>query len=220
MGEISEKKYWDSVINAGEVKRSSNHPVVEFFSRQRFNYVQQFLDLNSITNALDVGSGTGFSSYHLPSIIKLTSVDFSSRLLHINHSSNKIQTAAYHLPFTSKSFDLVYGWDFLHHLDTPNTAVHEMARVSKKYLVLFEPNRNNLIQFLYAFSNRNERKTLNFNKKRMLQFLNEIDFKLISCNTVGWIFAGATPSNLLKIFKHFPFQHKLGISVVLICEKN
>jgi len=219
MNEISEKKYWDSVNNAGEIKRDSDHPVVKFFSRQRFDYIQQFLDFNDIKNALDVGSGTGFSSYYLPSTIELTSIDFSLRLLHLNHSSNKIQTSAYNLPFSSESFDLVYGWDFLHHLDEPNIAIREMARVSKKYLILFEPNKNNPIQFLYAYSNKNERGTLNFDKNRMIKFLDDINFKIISCDTVGWTFAGATPSSLLNIIKYLPFSHKLGISIALICKK-
>lgn len=219
MNEISEKKYWDNVNNAGEIKRHSNHPVVKFFSHQRFDYVQQFLDFNNIRNALDVGSGTGFSSYHLPSTIELTNMDFSLRLLRLNHLSNRIQASAYNLPFSSESFDLVYGWDFLHHLDEPNIAVREMARVSKKYLVLFEPNKNNPVQFLYAYSNKNERGTLNFDKNRMMGFVNEIDFKLITCDTVGWTFAGATPSSILKIIKYLPFSHKLGISIALICKK-
>jgi len=218
--EISEKIYWDTVDNAGEIKRKAEHPVVQYFSKQRLDYLFGFINSKSISNALDVGCGTGFSSYHLPKNISLTSVDFSSRLLKLNPSSNKIQTSAYSLPFKSESFDMVYGWDFLHHLNSPKKTIEEMYRVSKKYLVFFEPNKNNPIQFLYAYSNKNERGTLNYTKKFMLKLVENLDCSVISCENVGFVFAGATPLCTLPFFKKLSFKHPLGISISLICKKN
>ena len=220
MKEALEKIYWDTVNNAGEIKRNPDHPVVQYFSKQRLDYLFQFINSKSITNALDVGCGTGFSSHYVPQNISLTSVDFSSRLLKLNPSQNKIQTSAYSLPFDSECFDLVYGWDFLHHLDSPKKAIEEMFRVAKKYVVFFEPNKNNLIQFLYAYSNKNERGTLNYDKKNMLKLVNDLDCNVISCENIGWIFAGATPLFTLPFFKKMRFKHRLGISVVLICQKK
>jgi ubiquinone/menaquinone biosynthesis C-methylase UbiE len=219
MKEILEKEYWENVKNAGEVKRDSNHPVVTFFASQRIEYLKKFIDFNDIKNALDVGCGTGFSTSHFPPFIDLIGVDFSLRNLIVAPIKSKIQASAYCLPYSSNTFDLVYGWDFLHHLDSPEKSVIEMARVTKKYLVLFEPNSKNLIQFLYAFSNKNERGTLKFNKNKLLELLDIIQFKLIKCDTVGWTFAGATPKSLLKLNKHLPFSHRMGISNVLICER-
>lgn len=219
MKEHLEKKYWDTADNLGEIKRSTTNSVVKLFNKQRIDYLSSYIDFASISNALDVGCGTGFSSINHPTHISITGIDFSIRNLRINPIQTKIQASSYNLPFTINSFDLVYGWDFLHHLENPEKAVKEMARVSKKFLVLFEPNRNNPIQFFYSFSNKNERGTLQFTKNKLLEFLNEINFKLISCETVGCIFAGATPEFLLPIFKSLPFKNKLGISTVLICKK-
>ena len=203
MDEILEKDYWETVQNAGEVKRQASHQVVNFFSIQRIKYLTKYLDIKSISTALDVGSGTSFSSYYFPKPINLTSLDFSLRNLKLNPMKNKIQASAFKLPFSNNSFDLVYGWDFLHHLDNPTNAVFEMARVTKKYIVLFEPNRNNPIQFIYALLNKNERGTLKFNKKKLIELMNQINFKLITCETVGWIFAGASPTFSLNLCKHF-----------------
>lgn len=219
MNEIFEKQYWDNVNNAGEIKRPANHAVVEFFANQRINYIREFIDLNNIKNALDVGCGTGFSSYHFSPICPVVNLDFSLRLLKFNPSPNKIQASAYYLPFKSDAFDLVYGWDFLHHLDNPINTIKEMARVTKNYLVLFEPNKKNPIQFMYAYSNKNERGTLKYDRQKMLDFLKSIDFQLISCDSVGWVFAGATPAYLLGLIKHLPFRHFIGISIALICKK-
>jgi len=220
VNELSEKQYWETVKRAGEIKRDARHPVVTFFASQRIEYMKKFINFDTIKNALDVGCGTGFSATHFPSPIDLIGLDFSLRNLRIAPLKTKVQTSAYLLPFSSDSFDLVYGWDFLHHLDLPENAVIEMARVTKKYLVLFEPNRDNPVQFLYAFSNKNERGTLQFNKNKLLEFLDIIKFRLVKCDNVGCTFAGATPTFALGLSKRLPFSHWMGISSVLICEKS
>jgi len=219
MKEVTEKEFWETVQRTGEIKRSFSHPVVEFFSLQRIQYMKKFLNFDSIITALDVGCGTGFSSYYIPSSIQTVGNDFSRRNLELNPLKDKFQASGYSLPFASDSFDLVYCWDFLHHLEEPEKAVKEMARVAKKYLVLFEPNRNNPIQFIYGLTKKSERGTLNFHKEKLRQFAKQIKFKLISCETVGWVFAGTTPLFSLGIHKKLPFVHKFGISAVLICEK-
>ena len=219
MKEIVEKEYWETCDKLGEVKRSYEHQVVKVFAQQRIEFEKQYLDWKNVKNALDVGAGTGYSSFYLSQELDLTTLDFSSRNLRKQPSKNKIQASAYNLPFNSNSFDLVYGWDFLHHLENPEKAVQEMARVSRRYLVLFEPNRNNPIQFIYGLLNEHERGTLSFNKKKLMNLMKVVGFKLIICKNVGWIFAGATPTSLLRLVKKIPFTHKLGISVVIVCEK-
>lgn len=216
MKEALEKHYWDSVENAGEVRRPASHAVVEFFARQRMAYVERAA--GPVSSALDVACGTGFSSRHAQN--DLTCVDFSARLLRMNPSPSKLQASAYLLPFREGSFELVYGWDFLHHLERPLEAVREMARVSRKYLAFFEPNGRNPVQALYACSNRNERGTLGFRKSRMLGLADAAGLDVISCDTAGWVFAGATPPALLSIVGRLPFVHALGISVALVCRKR
>lgn len=217
--EASEKRYWDSVKNAGEVKRPASHPAVARFAAQRFEYMGRFMDMSGFSRALDVGGGTGFSSYHTPDHVDVTCADFSMRLLGSNPSGSRVQSSAYALPFAAGSFDLVYGWDFLHHLDRPAEAVGEMARVSRKHLAFFEPNAKNPVQAAYAVSNRNERGTLAFGKKYMLGLAKEAGLDVVACDTVGWIFAGATPGPLARILERLPFAHPAGISVAMVCKK-
>ena len=219
MHEKLEKNYWETTTKAGIVKRTPTHPVVEFYCKQRIDYMKKFIDFDSIKTALDVGAGTGFNSYHFPSQIKKVNIDFSFNLLKRNLVKNKIQSSGYQLPFQSNSFDLVYCWNFLHHLDEPEKAVHEMARVTKNFLILIEPNSKNPIQFLFGLSNKQEHGTLQFNKKKLLTYLREIKFELIKCETIGWFFAGPTPTFFLPLLKKLPLVHKLGISNILICKK-
>jgi ubiquinone/menaquinone biosynthesis C-methylase UbiE len=219
MKESAEKDYWETTTNLGEIKRAPDHPVVKFFSNQRIDHMKNFIDFDSIKTALDVGCGLGLSSFHFPPHIDIVGVDFSFRNLKLNQTSKKSQSSAYLLPFKTKSIDLVFGWDFLHHLEFPERAISEMIRVSKRYVVLFEPNARNPIQFLYGLFNKNERGTLKFNKDMLQTLVDQTHLTLLDSRNVGWVFAGASPQFLLTLYSHLPFSYKLGISSVVICEK-
>jgi glycosyltransferase involved in cell wall biosynthesis/SAM-dependent methyltransferase/uncharacterized protein YbaR (Trm112 family) len=48
---------------------------------------------------------------------------------------------AENLPFSDASFDLVFVHDGLHHLEAPGRALHEMARVSRRWVSISEPTK-------------------------------------------------------------------------------
>jgi len=219
MDEKLEKEHWETTMKSGQVKRPSNHPVVEFYCKQRIDYMKKYIDFKSIKTALDVGAGTGFSSFHFSTNISIIDVDFATRLMQLNPTKNKVQASAYSLPFKSNSFDLVYGWDFLHHISNSTDVVKEMARVTKNYLALIEPNRNNPVQFLYGLSKQSERGTLKFHTGKLLELQRKINFELISCDQIGWLFAGPTPTFLLPLYRRLPFVQKGGIGCIMICKK-
>lgn len=100
--ESVEKQYWDSTEHTGMQKRDVSHTVIEFYAKQRFDYIQTKIPLNSIQSCLDIGAGTGFSSIHFPNPEIITSSDYSYRNLKMNPSKNKIkhQLIHYHLTQT------------------------------------------------------------------------------------------------------------------------
>jgi len=213
-----EKKYWEEFKH--EKKRSVHHPVVEFYTKQRINFMQNWLDdFQNIKTALDVGAGYGFSSYHFPSNVNILDLDFSFKNLIFNPTKEKIQASAITLPFADNSFDLVYGWSFLHHIEDPNSVVQEMVRVTKKYLVLLEPNRNNPFQLALGLLHPQEHGTLKFTKQTLLNYVTKFNLKLINCSSTGWLFAGVSPTFILPIVKKLPFVHPLGFVNILVCEK-
>ena len=54
------------------------------------------------------------------------------------------------LPFRDASFDLVFEANLLHHVSDANAVIGEMHRVSRKYVVLLEPNRYNPLMFAFS----------------------------------------------------------------------
>ena len=86
--------------------------------------------------ALDIGVGTGFLSkqiniYH-PSL-KITGIDIDDKTGGdhpvIIYDGNKI-------PFPDNSFDVVYCIDVLHHTKDILAVIKEIARVSKRYVII------------------------------------------------------------------------------------
>jgi ubiquinone/menaquinone biosynthesis C-methylase UbiE len=54
------------------------------------------------------------------------------------------------LKFEDNSFDVVFCHALLHHVDDIDRVIGEMKRVSCKWIVLLEPNRNNPLMFLFS----------------------------------------------------------------------
>ena len=210
-------EHWENFTN----KRKHDHPVVSFFAKQRIEFISTFIPLNKIKSALDVGSGLGWSSAHFPKNIDMTVTDFSPNQLKYNPIKKQIVCKSDDMPFEDKSFSLVYGWEFLHHVPNPFATVKEMGRIAKDYLVLLEPNRNNPAMFFYGVLKNHERATLKFHKKMMYKLVQSIKFDILTCETVGCTFAGSTPEFLLPLIKKLPYKIPLvGTSNILICKRR
>lgn len=210
-------EYWEKITN----KRMYDHPVVRFFAQQRINFISKFIPLHTIKSALDVASGLGWSSGHMPKNIDMTVTDFSPHQLEYNPIKKRVVCKSDDMPFEDKSFSLVYGWDFLHHVPDPFETVKEMSRISDDYLLLVEPNRYNPGHFFYGIVRSQERGTLKFHKSMMYKLVKDIDFDVLSCETVGVTFAGTTPQFLLPIIKKMPYKVPVvGVANIIICKRK
>jgi len=215
-----EQHYWDNVKERGIIRRSEEHPVVQFFSKQRFDYIKSRIDFDSVKTCLDVACGTGYGSMFFRSEKQVIGLDFSRRLLNLNKSKIKVQGSAKLLPFQSNSIDLVCGWDFLHHIDDSDKVIQEMIRVSKKYLVFIEPNRYNPVIFLYALYLKDERGMLKYCKSNLNKMIKSPHTELIFSDTIQLGTAGGSPEFTLSICKRLPFITRFGAFVVSICKKK
>ena len=208
-----QNKYWNSEHGF----RSYSHPIVAFFSRQRWNFVSKTTPLNEIERGLDVGCGSGFSNIYAEEFFQCVGCDFSPHMLAYNKKNRVVQADARMLPFKNEGFDLVFCWELLHHMAEPGQVIREMARVSSRWVIIFEPNPFNPIQLLFAFFNSEHRWVLKMTKKYLRGLLRENGLKIIKETTVGTIFPNKTPGWMFKILKTMPFEVPyLGISNLFI----
>lgn len=214
-------EFWAANKNA----RSFDHPVVECFARQRLDYVREHVDLADVDSAFDVGCGDGFATHYFSEVVpRVEGGDISELMLEHNPVDRRLLRVidAESLDLADDSYDLVYLWEVLHHLKDPAKAVREMARVSKRYVVVFEPNRANAMQFAFGLLNREERGTLRSSKAYLRRLLQQAGLEILACDYCGKIPPNKTPASLLPIVSRLSFKSSRisGISVAVIARKR
>lgn len=216
-----QQRFWAANKNA----RSFDHPVVECFARQRVDYVKEHIDLAEVSSAFDVGCGDGFAThYFAQSIARVEGGDISELMLEHNPVDKRLLRVidAENLDLPDDSYDLVYVWEVLHHLKDPAKALREMSRVSRRYVVVFEPNRANAMQFAFGLLNRQERGTLRSSKAYLRRLVEQAGLEVIACDYCGKIPPNKTPTWLFEIVRRLPFKSSrlTGISVAVIARKG
>jgi SAM-dependent methyltransferase len=110
-----------------------------------------------------------------------------------------VQCGATDLPFPDGSFDVAFEANLLHHVEDRTKVVREMARVSRRWVVLIEPNRYNPLMLAFGLVVPAERGLLTSTKASNLAIVREVGLKPISWMTTGMISQNNTPSVLLPI---------------------
>jgi ubiquinone/menaquinone biosynthesis C-methylase UbiE len=200
-----QKDYWITNTNL----RPYNHAVVELFANQRVNLIKKELGSWRPSEALDVGCGDGFGMFYMQNIVsRIYGSDISPEMLKANPSDKTmlICASAYNLPYEDSSFDLVYCWELLHHIDRPIEVVKEMVRVSKNGIIICEPNSLNPAMCLFGLINPIERGTIKFNPFYVKGLLADAGIKKIKQHTVGLFTPNRTPYFLANIFTKLPYN--------------
>lgn len=214
---IDQSEFWE----AGGVYRSSDHLVVELFARQRVAHLTAVGALDGVKSLLDLGAGSGFSSRYYPADVRVVACDYARGMLRGNPTRDRVRCPADALPFADRSFDAVTCWELLHHLDDPVAALREMARVARRRLILFEPNRRNPGQIALGLARANERATLRFSPRHVRDLLGRAGLAPSLQECCGLLFPNVTPPWLARALLRLPFRAPLvGVSQLLLVERG
>jgi SAM-dependent methyltransferase len=208
-----QKVYWES----GHKFRTYDHPVVRFFAQQRIEQIGGWLDFDKIANALDVGCGEGFSTHYMRQVVPdVCGMDRAKRMLQrhpLKRAGRVMEADAGRIPFPDNTFDLVYCWELLHHVSDPRAILLEMARVSRRYVLVAEPNRNNPFQFGFALWNREHRWVLKYSLGYLKALFRSAGLEVKHGFCGGCIFPNVTPAWLFPLLQRMPYRLPgLGIS--------
>ena len=81
--------------------------------------------------------------------------------------------------------------------------------------------RQNPGQLCLAMFKKEERNLLQHHKKMMYKLVKDIDFNILACETVGWVFPNRMPEFIFPLAKKLPFKFPIfGLSNVLICKRK
>jgi ubiquinone/menaquinone biosynthesis C-methylase UbiE len=199
--------------------RSPDHPVVRAYADPKMDFIRAHVGLNG--SILDLGCGNGIFTKRLSEDGAIvTGLDLSPYLLKQNPNGLLTCGDATSLPFQDASFDLVFEANLLHHVDNVGAVIREMKRVSRRHVVLLEPNRYNPLMFAFSVVVTAERGGLKSSAKRLRQNLNQAGLNLIACRTTGMISQNNTPEVLLSFLRRFDRQIWWGEYIVMIAEKS
>ena len=212
-----QKDFWGKV----DRRRPPDHPVVVAFAQPKVDFVRKCIEKDQgkskIKQILDVGCGNGFFTRPLAAWADCTALDFSQRMLDLNPvKAIKVCGDVQSMPFPDDKFDLVFCSNLLHHVSDPVAAIFEMRRVSSKYVVISEPNRNNPLMFVFGSIKSVERGTLKFSSGYLTKLAVQAGLHVLNIETMGAILPNKTPKTLLRIFKLLDGKSRVAFYNVII----
>ena len=112
-------------------------------ARRCIELIRRDVPLTADTTVLEVGCGHGIFTYHLAAQVRVHGIDLSLEDLRLNPVRDVSQMDGTRLGFADDSFDVVIAHHALHHIIDYESALREMARVSRRYVVVSDLNRWN-----------------------------------------------------------------------------
>jgi len=217
-GATSQLEYWES---SEPGLRLSSHSVQVQFAEQRLEYLSRFISFDDVQSALDIGCGNGVGTVSLSHRVNIVfGLDMSGYLLNqMPDNIVGVRGDASRLPLRDKAVDFSMAWELIHHIEEPAAVLLEIRRVTRKWIVLFEPNRWNPLQAGFSLAVSEERLGLRNTRTYLVNLMGKAGLKVVHYTTVGCIFPNKSPIWLARLLGKVPFKIPyLGISHLLIAE--
>ncbi|MEK6970147.1 MAG: methyltransferase domain-containing protein [archaeon] len=201
-------------------KRLPTHPAVEAFAKPKVDAIARLIGITSQTMLLDVGCGTGFfTHYWKEKTPHVVGMDFSHEMLAKNNVPDLVRGSAEALPFDDQSFDVVFCSNLLHHVESPVDVVKEMARVTRRYVVLSEPNARNPLMNLFSRVVKEENGALKFDPGYLQSIGNNAGLREVYLGEEGSIVPNKTPGWAVPILKPFNKPMERGFYIVYVGDR-
>ena len=203
--------------------------------RNRFYHERLWAALRKLekgSHILEVGAGSGYDAKQLASDYKLTLTDISPKTLQRLHDRLDHQDVTYiaadgeKLPFVDGAFDAVFMVATWHHIEDPQAAINEAARVTRsggRLVIGVEPNvtyfapikwiRPLLVRLTHMKDtevSHADEEMVGFSYKQMKRMLRDEDWKDVEIRPM-WLFAGFLHYVLEFLHRAFKTKKRLGI---------
>jgi SAM-dependent methyltransferase len=209
-----QEKYFESAKY-----RQPGDRVLGAYALPKLDFIESVIPLAE-SSVLDIGCGNGVFTYYFRDRARsVAGVDFSARMLAENPCSALIQADVAALPVATESFDVTFEANVLHHVDDPRQVVSEMARASRRWVVLIEPNRNNPVMFLFGMIVKAERASLKSHSGYLRSLLEENGMTVRLSVRTGMISQNNTPELLVPLLRSFDRDFAFGEYLIAVAEK-
>ena len=195
------------------------HPAIAADAKLVITLLKQHIPIDKDTRLLEVGCGWGLFTFHLDHECNVLGIDTSREMLQRNPIDRTLLMDVQDLQFDGGTFDVVFAHDMLHHVSDLDKAVREMARVSKRYVVIVEPNILNPANAIIGIAMEEERKAHRFTLRRLGQLVIRNGLRPIHRRTYGIAIPFLTPRMLVPIQRALSFAQPFGLEHLVIAER-
>jgi len=137
----------DAATIVGNVynKYHSRNPLARWMMGRFLKSVSDLYQSQNPQSVLEVGCGEGYLSQHLlqscsrPDRFEACDISLAQLASNCDPLITFREASVYQLPYEDGEFDLVVCCDVLEHLEDPLTGISELARVSKRAVLLSTP---------------------------------------------------------------------------------
>lgn len=217
-----QKKYWHAEYQLD--RRCPDHPVIRAYAEPKIAFICEKTSLQSGASILDIGAGNGYFSVHWSKRGDVLATDYSDVMLQKNPVRKKQVMDARDLKLPDQSFDMVFCHAVLHHIEKADRpkVMREMARVSKKYVAMIEPNILNPIIAAFSTLKREEHGALVFTPRYVRSLMTNAGLRIVDARTWGLLTPNRMPFSkpLLPLFQTFERPLPFGVTNIVIGEKT
>lgn len=195
--------YWNE--DKHRKRRDPESPVIRAYTGRKIDYVLKHV--LPVKTVLDVGAGNGYFSAHWAKRAKTTAIDYSAVIIDGNPVEDKQVMDARKMTFADNTFDLSFCHALLHHIDRADQVkvVREMARVSKGYVAIIEPNVLNPIMGPFALLKKEEHEALRFTRGHVERLAKAAGLHIVKSCSWGFL----TPNRMPMPKSLLPHAEKL-----------
>lgn len=195
---------------------------VRGFAQPKIDWVAERVPITAGTSILDVSAANGTFTWHLAeSSDRVVGVDFSRTLLkRAPEGTRAVQADAALLPFADDSFDIVLESNFLHHVPDPETVLDEMIRVTRRHIVLVEPNRWHPPMAAFMALRPPDWKGLRFGPAHIRRLARRSCLSVAGLAATGMVYPNHTPGALVRALGRFDRPRPWGAYTVALLEKG
>ena len=208
--------YWEGQRK----RRHPADPIIAAFAQPKLDFILNYLELPATPQILDAGCGNGYFTYYLQALGPTLGLDYAEAMLAQNPCRDLVQASAFDLPFADNHFDVSFCSNLLHHLPDPLAVIAEMKRVSRKYVVISEPNRNNPAILALGLAKPEERESLRFTGSFLRTLADQAGLQVLTCKTMGFVTPNRMPRLIAKLVGKFDGPNPFGAYAVLVAQSN
>ncbi len=195
------------------------HPGMAADAKLLIKLVREHIPITKDTRLLEVGCGWGVFTFHFDRECKVLGIDTSPGLLQRNPIDKTLLMDVQDMQFEGGTFDVVLAHDTLHHVPDPDKAIREMARVSRRYVVIVEPNILNLANALISIATGEERKAHGFTVSQLERLVARNGLRIVHMRRYGILVPFLTPRFLVPIQRALSFDQPFGLEHLVIAER-